>query len=256
MRENHVKKKLQAGEPSVGSWLAIPSPFSAERVARMGFDWLVVDMEHNPINIETAATMFAAINQTDTAPMVRIPWNHPEHVKRVLDAGAWGIVVPMVCSRQEAEDVVAAAKFPPAGIRSNGGGRYDIALDTDRDTYNERANDDLLVIVQIEHIDAVERAEEILSVPGVDGCFIGPLDLMTSMGMIGRFNIEAPEVKEAIAEVVRASKKCGVAAGIHVQTGKDVLRRIDEGFQFIALASDMNLMVAGIKQEKGIVDNR
>ena len=240
MRDNLVKRKLQAGEASVGSWLGIPSPFSAEKVARIGFDWLVVDMEHNPISIETAATMFAAINQTNTAPMVRIPWNTAEHIKRVLDAGAWGFVVPMVNSKEEAEAAVAAAKFPLEGIRSNGGGRYD----------------EILVVVQIEHIDAVERAEEILSVPGVDACFIGPMDLMTSMGMINNLDIEAPAVRDALAHVVKTAQKCGKAPGIHVQSGQDVVRRIDEGFQFIALASDMGLMASAMQAQKKIVDGK
>ncbi|MEW6229843.1 MAG: aldolase/citrate lyase family protein, partial [Bacillota bacterium] len=215
---------------------------------------LVVDMEHNPISIETAALMFAAINQTRTAPMVRIPWNNPEHIKRVLDAGAWGIVVPMVCSKQEAEEAVCAAKYPPLGIRSNGGGRYELSFDADRNTYTCRANDEIVVVVQIEHIDAVERADEILSVPGVDACFIGPNDLMTSMGMLGKMDVDAPQVVEALQHVVETSRRNGVAPGIHAQSGQDVNRRFEEGFRFIALSSDMGLMLSGVKSQKAIVD--
>ena len=130
MKKNHLKQLLREKKPCIGTWLSIPSPFSAERVASLGFDWLVVDMEHNPISIETAATMFMAINTSNyTAPMVRIPWNNGEHIKRVLDAGAWGIIVPMVNSRAEAEEAVAAAMYPPRGYRSNGGGRYEVSFD-------------------------------------------------------------------------------------------------------------------------------
>src|SRR5579859_6075057 len=118
MRANHVKEHLHAGLPSVGTWLSIPSPFVAEYMAQIGFDWLVVDTEHNPISIETVAAMFMGMANSGAAPMVRIPWNSSENIKRVLDAGAWGIVVPMVNSREEAELAVASAKYPPEGIRS------------------------------------------------------------------------------------------------------------------------------------------
>jgi 4-hydroxy-2-oxoheptanedioate aldolase len=254
MRPNHVKHNLQGGKVSVGTWLSIPSPFSAERCGRLGFEWLVIDMEHNPISIDMAAMMIMAINQTPTAPMVRIPWNHPEHIKRVLDAGAWGIVVPMVCSKEEAEQAVEAAKYHPQGFRSNGGGRYELSFDADRATYTSRANDEIFVAVQIEHIDAVERAEEILSVPGVDACFIGPNDLMTSMGMLGKMDVEAPQVREAFEHVVQVSNKVGVAPGIHARSGADVTRRIKEGFRFIAMASEMGLMIAGLNREKALIE--
>jgi len=253
MRENHVKKKLKNGEISIGTWLNIPSPFSAERCARVGFDWLIIDMEHNPINIETAANMILAINQTNTAPLVRIPWNHPEHIKRILDAGAWGILVPMVCSKEEAEQAVKAAKYHPEGIRSNGGGRYGMSFDADRNTYTSQANNEIMVAIQIEHIDAVNRADEILSVPGIDACFIGPNDLMTSMGMLGRMDIEAPEVKEALIHVVETANKYGVAPGMHVGSGEVAIRRAKEGFRFIAVSTEMNLMLSALDEVKSLI---
>jgi 4-hydroxy-2-oxoheptanedioate aldolase len=252
MKENHVKKKLKNGDVSIGTWLNIPSSFSAERCARIGFDWLIIDMEHNPINIETAANMIMAINQTNTAPLVRIPWNHPEHVKRVLDAGAWGVLVPMVCTKEEAEQAVMAAKYPPQGIRSNGGGRYGMSFDTDRNTYTSRANTEIIVAIQIEHIDAVNRAEEILSVEGIDACLIGPNDLMTSMGMIGKMDIEAPEVKEALEHVVKTANKYGVTPGIHTGSAEVAIRRIDEGFRFVAVSTELNLMISALEKEKSL----
>src|SRR5215216_6554669 len=115
MRANHVKRRLAAGEPSVGTWLGLPSPEAAEYVATLGFDWLVVDTEHNAIDIRTLSLMFGAIAHSNVAPMVRIPWNSPENFKRVLDAGAWGVVVPMVNSRAEAEQAVSAARYYPDG---------------------------------------------------------------------------------------------------------------------------------------------
>ena len=183
MRANHVRRRLAAGEPSIGTWLSLPSPEAAEYVSRLGFDWLVVDTEHNPIDIRTLAQMFAAMAASNTAPMVRIPWNSAENFKRVLDAGAWGVVVPMVNSREEAEQAVSAARYYPDGTRSVGGGRFPMSFDTGAEEYFRNANDQILVVLQIEHIRGVENADAILSVPGVDACFIGPNDLAASMGM-------------------------------------------------------------------------
>ncbi len=183
MRANHVRRRLAAGEPSIGTWLSLPSPEAAEYVSRLGFDWLVVDTEHNPIDIRTLAQMFAAMAASNTAPMVRIPWNSAENFKRVLDAGAWGVVVPMVNSREEAEQAVSAARYYPDGTRSVGGGRFPMSFDTGAEEYFRNANDQILVVLQIEHIQGVENADAILSVPGVDACFIGPNDLAASMGL-------------------------------------------------------------------------
>src|SRR5215211_6617155 len=161
MRANHVRRRLQVGEPSIGTWLALPSPEAAEYVATLGFDWLVVDTEHNAIDIRTLSQMFGAIAPAGVAPLVRIPWNTGENIKRVLDAGAWGIVVPMVNSRAEAEAAVAAAKYPPRGVRSLGGGLRALRWAASADEYARNADDETLVVLQIEHIDGVRVADEI-----------------------------------------------------------------------------------------------
>src|SRR5215211_8427865 len=148
MRANHVRRRLAAGEPSIGTWLSLPSPEAAEYVSRLGFDWLVVDTEDNPVNIRTLAQMFAAMAASSTAPMVRISWNSPENFKRVLDAGAWGIVVPMVNSREEAERAVEAMRYYPLGSRSVGGGRHYLSFDTNASDYYANANDELLLVLQ------------------------------------------------------------------------------------------------------------
>src|SRR5207247_3593627 len=124
-------ERLRRGEPSIGTWLSVPSPYMAEQVARVGLDWLVVDAEHNAVDVHTLGLMFMAMSASPVAPMVRIPWHTPEHDKRVLDAGAWGIVVPMVCSRAEAELAVESARYAPIGNRSVGGGRHALSFDTD-----------------------------------------------------------------------------------------------------------------------------
>jgi 4-hydroxy-2-oxoheptanedioate aldolase len=249
MRINHVRRRLQQGEPSIGTWMALPSPEAAEYVSKLGFDWLVVDTEHNPVDIRTLAQMFVGMSESGIAPMVRIPWNNAENFKRVLDAGAWGVVVPMVNSRQEAELAVAATRYPPVGERSVGGGRHGMSFGTSAAEYYQNANDQILVVVQIEHIDGVNNADEILSVPGVDACFIGPNDLAASMGLGLGVPLEAdqPELVDAILHVRDTARKYGVAPGVHTSGAEGVNFRIEQGFQFCAMASELRYMIGGLQ---------
>lgn len=249
MRANHVKRRLQAGEPSIGTWLSLPSPEIAEYIAGLGFDWLTVDAEHNAIDITAMSRMFGVIAATGTAPLVRIPWNTGENIKRVLDAGAWGIVVPMVNSRAEAEAAVEAAKYPPRGNRSLGGGMRAIRWAASADEYSKHIDDEIAVILQIEHIAGVEVADEILSVPGVDACFIGPNDLAASMGISLGIPLESdhPELVAAIDEIKAACIRNGVAPGIHCSGPAGVNQRIAEGFQFLALASELKFLLSGLQ---------
>ena len=249
MRVNHVKRRLQSGAPSIGTWLSVPSPEIAEYVAGIGFDWLTVDCEHNAIDITALSRMFGAIAATGTAPLVRIPWNTGENIKRVLDAGAWGFVVPMVNSRAEAEAAVAAAKYPPRGVRSLGGGMRPLRWGGSVDEYAQHADDEILVVIQIEHIAGVEAADEILSVPGVDACFIGPNDLAASMGISLGVPLESdhPELMAAVAEIREACVRYGVAPGIHTSGPEGINQRIAEGFQFLAMASELKFLLSGLQ---------
>lgn len=250
MRINHVRQRLQNGEPSLGTWLALPSPEAAEYVSKLGLDWLVADTEHNAIDIRTLSQMFMAMASSGVAPMVRIPWNNPEHFKRVLDAGAWGVVVPMVNTREEAEQAVSAARYPMTGTRSVGGSRHAVSFDTSASEYFEHANDQVLVVIQIEHIDGVNNADEIFSVPGIDACFIGPNDLAASMGLGLGVALESdmPEVVEAIEHIRVTAKKHGVAPGIHTSGAAGANMRMEQGFQFCALASELKFMVGGLNE--------
>ena len=250
MKANHVKRRLQAGEPSVGTWLSLPSAESAEYIAELGFDWLTVDAEHNPIDITVMSQMFGVIAASGTAPLVRIPWNSGENIKRVLDAGAWGIVVPMVNSRAEAEAAVAAAKYPPRGNRSLGGNLRTVRWGATAAEYTAHADDELLVVLQIEHVAGVAVADEILSVPGVDACFIGPNDLAASMGISLGVPLESshPELVAAVAEIRAACLRNGVAPGIHCSGPEGVNQRIGEGFQFLAMASELKFLLGGLQE--------
>lgn len=251
MRGNHVRRRLKAGEPSIGTWLSLPSPEAAEYCSQLGFDWLTIDAEHNPIDIRTLAQMFAAMSATNTAPMVRIPWNSGENFKRVLDAGAWGVVVPMVRTREEAELAVASARYYPDGDRSVGGGRAAMSFGTTGEHYLRHANNEVLVVLQIEHIVGVENADAILSVPGVDACFIGPNDLAASMGIGLGVPLESdnPALVEAIFEIRDACLRNGVAPGIHTSGAAGANQRIEEGFQFLALASELKYMLSGLRDD-------
>jgi 4-hydroxy-2-oxoheptanedioate aldolase len=248
MKKNLVRHKLKQGQPSFGSWLTMPGITTAQLMARMGFDWLTLELEHTPMNMETAGACIVALANTEVAPLVRIPVNSVENIKRVLDIGAWGIVVPMVNSRAEAEAVVAAARYRPLGQRSIGGSLHAANFDTDASTYYARANDEILVVIMAEHVDAVERADEIFSVPGIDAVFIGPNDLHASMGLPPAFDSDNKQFAEAVEHIRVTAKKHGVASGIHVIDAAQAQRRAQEGFQFIAVISDAGFMMSKAKE--------
>lgn len=249
MRSNHAKQRLAAGEASIGTWTAIPSAISVRFLGSLGFDWITVDCEHQPIGIETASAMFTAIAGAGCIPLARIPWNTAENIKRVLDCGAAGIVVPMVNTRAEAEAAVTAAKYPPQGLRSVGGSLHAMNFGTDPATYYRCANDEILVVIQAESPEAVENADDILSVPGVDAVFIGPNDLLAQMHKTPQMETDDRQFVEALAHIRATADKYGVAPGIHTSNHEMLNRRLEEGFRFLALASDARLMVAGAQAE-------
>lgn len=244
MRTNEVRTKLQRGEPSIGTWLTLASTTAAGLMARSGFDWLTVELEHTPVTFETAASCFAIIAACGKAPLARVPWNTAENIKRVLDTGAYGIVVPMVNTRAEAEAAVAAARYAPLGRRSIGGQLHAVNFETDAATYYAKANEQILVVVMMEHVTAVENADEILSVPGIDAFFIGPNDLHNSMGRPPVFDSDHPEFKQAVEHLAAMGRKHQVPSGIHVVDTAGAQKRLAEGFQFIAVASETGMMLS------------
>ncbi len=246
MRKNTVKQKIREGEASVGTWLATGSPLAAEMLAHQGFDWLTVDMEHNAIDLSQLQSLFHAIITTSTIPFVRVPWNDPQIIKRVLDIGAYGVVVPTVQSKEEAERAVGACRYPPDGYRGMGTIRGRLY---GGDDYALHANEEICVILMLETIRAVERADEILSVPGIDAVFIGPNDLAASMGLPLGLDNQHPDHVAAVNSIREACERHGVPPGIHCASAAAVNQRIDEGFQWIALSSDAGFMSARAKAE-------
>ena len=232
-----VRRKLLSGQVSLGSWLQIASPTAAEIMANSGFEWLALDCEHGLIDLETAGRMIAAIEQVGVVPFVRVPVNDPIWIRRMLDAGAGGVIVPMVDSPEQAAAAVAAAKYPPEGVRGFGFCRAN-GYGLNFEDYVARANESISVVVQIEHIEGVRRVDEIVSTPGVDGTLVGPYDLSGSMGIMGQMS--HPEMVAAMETVVVACQRHGVAAGLHVVSTdpNDALDAIERGFTFVALGMD------------------
>jgi 4-hydroxy-2-oxoheptanedioate aldolase len=249
-KTNPVTDKLRSGEPTVGAWLSLCSPISAEMMANIGWDWLVVDAEHSPVGFETMVNCFRAMQLGGAVPMARVPWNDIVWIQRTLDAGAMGLVVPMVNNLKDAQNVVSNMKYAIRGQRSFGGSRVASYIDGD---YRFWADEHLSVIVMIETMEAVENAEEILSLDGIDGCFIGPNDLALSMGLTFKdMNTGAHE--EAMLKVLEACRKTGKAAGKHCMNGAEVSLRISQGFQFLALSSDAGIMAKAAREEFNSVD--
>jgi 4-hydroxy-2-oxoheptanedioate aldolase len=244
MKRNHVRAKLKRGESSVGTWLTLPDPVAARLMARVGFDWLTVELEHAPTSFETTAHSLAIIGASGPVPLVRIPMNNVENIKRVLDIGSWGVIVPMVNTRAEAEAVVAAARYAPQGARTIGGQLHAANFETDPATYYAKANEEILVVVMAEHVKAIENAEEICSVPGIDAIFIGPNDLHNSMGKPPSFESDDPQFVKGLDHILKTARKYGVAPGIHVVDAEAAQRRIAQGFQFIAVASESGMMLS------------
>ena len=242
MKRNPVKAALKAGQPQVGTWLSLADLYATRVMARVGFPWLTVDMEHSPIDISQAAACFAVIAEAGCVPIARVPRGTHENIKRVLDAGAHGIVVPMVNTVEEAKLAIAAAKYPPQGNRSIGGGLHALNFEATAGDYFKHANSEILVILQTESPEGVENAEAIYSLPGVDAIFVGPNDL--TFQMRGPDGIDpSPEQLEAMLQrVLAAGKKTGTPVGLHVQSVETVQQRIAEGWQFIAIGSELRFM--------------
>lgn len=247
MRPNPVKRALKAGQPSVGTWLSLGSITASRFLARSGFAWLTVDIEHTQVDWETATHMFASIADAGCIALARVPSNRHENIKRVLDNGAHGIVVPMVNSRQEAQDAVSACLYPPFGTRSVGGSVHALNFGGNAVDYFARANDEILIVLQCEHIQAVENADSIFSVPGIDAIFVGPNDLAASMRSKDGKPPSGEATTQAMKHVLATCKKHGVAAGVHCFSPEEAWARIEEGWQFIAINSELRMMLDGVK---------
>lgn len=248
-----LKQKLKNNELTIGSWIMMGDSMSVEVMALAGFEWLVVDIEHTPIDMETVKTLIITIQANSMKALVRVSKNEEVVIKKVLDMGADGIIVPMVSSKEDAIQAVEYAKYPPAGKR--GVGLYRASkYGTNFEVYKKWVDEELVIIAQIEHIDAVNNIGEIVQVEGINGTIIGPYDLSGSMGYPGEF--EREDVKEAVAKVLDRCKMHNMPSGFHVvDTEPDKLNeKIEQGCTFLAYGIDYFFMrdaaINGMKQVK------
>ena len=245
MKTNSVKKALREGKPQVGTWLSLGSVVAARFLARSGLPWLTVDMEHTHTDINTAALMFGAIADAGCVPLARVLTGRHDLIKSVLDCGAMGIVAPMVMNPDEARAIVEATQYPPRGTRSVGGGLHALNYGATAEDYYRRADDEILVVIQTEHIAAVECADETYAVPGIDAVFVGPNDLAASLrGPDG--TPPSKQLQESTLTRIReAAARQKIASGLHVFSIEDARRRLEEGWQFVAVNSELKFMTQG-----------
>jgi 4-hydroxy-2-oxoheptanedioate aldolase len=219
-------------------------------MAHQGFDSLTVDLQHGVVDYQTAVTMLQAVSTTPVIPLARVPWNDPALLMKILDAGVYGVICPMVNTRAQAEALVAACKYPPRGYRSFGPVRASIYAGAD---YVDHANDDVIVMPMIETAEAVKNLDEILSVPGVDAVYVGPSDLSLALGCKPRLDQTDPPVVEAQQKIVEACRRRGVVAGIHNATSAYALKMIAAGYRFVTLASDSRFLAKEAAAEVAVV---
>lgn len=233
---NRLKRDLAAGKVCLGATITINSPAVAEIMSHIGLDWIWFETEHSSLTLDNVLTMLQATNGADVSTVIRVPWNDKTMIKRALDLGPDGIIVPLVKTREEAEAAVRAMKYPPLGERGGGLGRaqcYGLHMGE----YMETANNEVMMIPMIEHIQAVENIDEILKVKGVDSVMVGTLDLSGSMGMLGQTG--DPKVEGAVQKVLASCKKAKVPCGIITVAPEQANERIKQGFTNIIMGIDV-----------------
>jgi len=241
MRENKLRTIWAEGGTAINGWMHIPSAWSAEVMAQEDWDSLTIDLQHGLADYETAVSMFQAIATTDIIPMARSTWNDPAQIMRLLDAGAYGIICPMINNRAEAETFVGACRYPPLGYRSLGPTRARIYAGAD---YAQHANDTIVTLAMVETQEALDNLEDILATPGLDGVFVGPGDLGLSLtGQMG-MDMSDPALAQALATIAKTTRENGRIAGIWVPDTTIAQKMRKMGYQFITLSSDTRMLTA------------
>jgi 4-hydroxy-2-oxoheptanedioate aldolase len=240
--KNSFKSALKSARPQIGLWSSLSSNYTVEVIAGAGFDWIVLDSEHSPADLENLLTQLQAAAPYPTHPVVRVPWNDMVTMKRVLDIGAQTLLVPYVSTAAEARNAVSYTRYPPAGARGVAGTTRATRFGRVKD-YARRAHEEICVLVQVETQGALDNIEAICAVEGVDGVFIGPADLHASMGYTGE--IANPKVKPLIDEAIRRIRKSGKAPGILTPNEADARHWLECGALFVAVGSDVGILARG-----------
>ena len=239
---NAFKHALRAGKAQIGLWSSLSSNYSVEVIAGAGFDWLLLDTEHSPNDLESLLTQLQAAAPYPSHPVVRVPWNDMVVIKRVLDVGAQSLLVPYVSTPAEAAAAVSYVRYPPAGLRGVAGTTRASRFGRVRD-YAKRAHEEICLLVQVETQQALDKLEAICGVDGIDGVFIGPADLHASLGYAGE--IANPKVKPLIDEAIRRIRKCGRAPGILTPNEADARHWLECGALFVAVGADVGILARG-----------
>ena len=240
--QNSFKRALRAGKPQIGLWSSLSSNYTVEVIAGAGFDWILLDSEHSPADIENLLTQLQAAAPYPTHPVVRIPWNDMVTIKRVLDIGAQSLLVPYVSSADEARAAVSYTRYPPAGMRGVAGTTRATRFGRIPD-YARRAHEEICLLVQVETQGALESIEAICGIEGVDGVFIGPADLHASLGHPGE--IANPKVKPMIDDAIRRIRNTGKAPGILTPNEADARHWLECGALFVAVGADVGILARG-----------
>ena len=241
MRNNLVLAKLRAGQTSFGVWLTVGSPLLAEELAQPGFDWALIDTQHGYLSADALLATIQLLSHTSTVPLARPAANDPALIGRLLDMGALGVVVPLVNTREEAERAVAAVRYPPQGKRSGGGSRLLLYAED----YFTTANPEIMLAVMLETQQAVDNADAILSVPGIDAVFIGPGDLALDLGTFGQ---PSDRHEAALQTVLQAGQRHGIPIGMACGSLDVALRRAEQGFRFLDVGGDIQFFWRGLRE--------
>jgi 4-hydroxy-2-oxoheptanedioate aldolase len=253
VRDNKLRALWRAGKPTCHCWVTTADTYSAEILANAGFDALVLDMQHGMgIGPDQVAHWLQAVSTTDTVPMVRVPWNEPFWFQYVLDAGAYGVIVPLVNAADDARRAVGACRYPPLGFRSCGPNRATLYGGSD---YVARANSEIILLFNAEHIDAINNLDEIASVPGFDGFYMGPSDLAISMGRTPA-DVPWPEHEAATQRVLEVAHSHGLVAGAHPRTAEEAAQRAKQGFDLMALGAAVGFLASGAQAALSTFRNR
>ena len=245
MRKNKLKEIFKNGKSAINGWLQIPNSFTAELMANQNWDSLTLDMQHGVIDYPDALGMLQAISSTDVVPMVRVNWNEPGQIMKILDAGAYGIICPMVSNKKEAENFIKACMYPPKGFRSYGPIRGLVYGGGD---YADKANEEILKFAMIETKESLENLDEIMSTPGLDGIYIGPADLSLALGKKPSFDKpEGDPIYDVIMKILDHAQKNKLIAGIQNGEPEYAAKMIKKGFQFVTIGSDQRYLTAASK---------
>jgi 4-hydroxy-2-oxoheptanedioate aldolase len=252
MRANRLREMWQRGEGAVNGWLQIPTGFAAELMAAQPWDSLTLDLQHGPVDYQRALEMLQALSHSGVTPLARVPWNEPGIIMKLLDAGAFGIICPMVNNREQAERFVGACRYPPKGYRSFGPTRALLYAGAD---YPAHANDTVIAMAMIETAEAVDNLDAILDTPGLDGVYIGPADLSQSLGGKERVDLTEPRMVEVLDRILDGCKQRDLIAGIHTMAPAYARGCLEQGYKFVTIQSDGRLLAgacqAAIAAAKG-----